>query len=106
MSPCRASVRQRDPNMSEIPTFADAGFPAIVSDGWYGVLTTAGTPPDVITVLNREIVRIMQLPDVKERMAAFGFTAVSSTPQEFGTYIKSEITKWAKVVKVSGARID
>ncbi len=97
---------QRDANMSDVPKFAESGYPQIVSDGWYGVLTTAGTPPDVITLLNREIVRTMQSLDVKERLAGFGFGAVSSTPEAFGTYIKSEITRWAKVVKVSGARID
>ena len=77
------------------PTFDEVGYPS-------GVLTSGGTPQEIIDTLNKEIVRIMQLPDVKERLAGFGFTAVSSTPQEFGAYIKSEAQKWTKVIREAG----
>ena len=70
------------------------------------MLTSAGTPQPIVARLNKEIVRIMQLPDVKERLATHGYEAVANAPQEFAQMIKTDLAKWQKVVKASGARVD
>jgi tripartite-type tricarboxylate transporter receptor subunit TctC len=64
-----------------------------------GVLVPAGTPQQIVDVLNRKIVKIIALPEVKERFAAAGFDPVGNTPEEFGAYIKAEIARWAKVIR-------
>jgi len=97
---------QRLPELGDTPTFAEAGYPGVEASGWYGVLTSAGTPRNIISALNKEIVRIMQLPDVKERLAVHGYKAVTSSPEEFAQLIKSDLIKWQKVVKASGAKVD
>ena len=97
---------KREAGLPEVATFVEAGFPAVVAYGWYGVLTTAGAPPDIIARLNAEIVRIMGLADIRERLATQGYDAVSSTPQQFRELIRTELVKWEKVVKASGAHVD
>ena len=73
---------------------------------WYGVLTTGGTPPAVVDKLNREVVRILQLPEVKEKLLASGYVAAPTTPQEFAQLLRDELAKWQKVVKATGVRPD
>ena len=85
-----------------VPTIAESGFPGFDVEIWYGMLAPAGTPPDIIAKLNQEIIRILELPVVRERMAAFDFAISTSTPAEFGAYIKKELAQWAKVVKEAG----
>lgn len=97
---------QRLPELGDTPTFAEAGFPRVEASAWYGVLTSAGTPKNIVSALNKEIVRIMQVPDVKERLAVHGYKAVTSSPEEFAQLIKSDLIKWQKVVKASGAKVD
>ena len=74
--------------------------------GWYGVFVPAGTPAVIVNKLNREIARILKLPDVRERLSAEGAELIANSPAEFAAYIKSEIAKWARVVKIAGARED
>jgi len=95
---------RRSPAMAEVPTIAEQGFPGVEATAWYGVLAPAGTPKPVVTRLHGEIVRILKQPDVIERLSALGFEIVGGTPEELGAYIKSEIKKWEKVVKASGAK--
>ena len=97
---------KRSPATPELPTVSESGLPGYEVINWYGVLTPAGTPKDIVARLNTEITRIMNLPEVKERLAAQGAETLTSTPQEFARFIRSETEKWAKVVKFSGARID
>jgi tripartite-type tricarboxylate transporter receptor subunit TctC len=95
---------QRSPAVPEVPTIAESGFPGFEATAWYGVLAPARTPKTIVTRLHDEIVRGLALPDVKERLNNVGFELVGGTPDEFAVFIKSEITKWAKVVKASGAK--
>ena len=95
---------QRSPAAPDVPTIAESGFPGFEATAWYGVLAPAGTPRSVIDRLHDEIVRALKAPDVRERLEGVGFELVGGTPDAFGAYIKSEIKKWAKVVKTSGAR--
>jgi tripartite-type tricarboxylate transporter receptor subunit TctC len=97
---------QRSPAVPDIPTIAESGFPKFEATAWYGVLVPARTPKAVVTRLHDEIVRALKMPDVKERLESVGFEIVGSTPEAFGAYIKSEIVKWAPVVKASGAKAD
>jgi len=97
------SSTKRLPELPDTPTFAEAGFPKVEASGWYGILVPAQTPKAIIAALNREIVRIMNLPDVRERLAAHGYTPTTSTPEEFAQLIESDLVKWRDVVKASGA---
>ena len=97
---------RRSPALSEVPTIAEQGFPGVEATAWYGVLAPAGTSKPVVTRLHGETVRILKLPDVSQRLDGLGFEIVGSTPEQFGAYIRSEIKKWEKVVRASGAKPD
>jgi tripartite-type tricarboxylate transporter receptor subunit TctC len=90
----------------DIPTMAESGFPGYEADTWIGVLAPTGTPAPVISRLHDEITRILGLTDVRERLLGQGAEPLTSTPEQFAAYIKTEIVKWAKVVKTSGARAE
>jgi tripartite-type tricarboxylate transporter receptor subunit TctC len=92
--------------MPELPTIAEAGVPGFEASTWHGVLVPAGTPAAVVNKLNAEIVRMLQLPDVRERLGTLGAEIVGSTPREFAEHIQREIPKWAKVIKDAGVRLD
>ncbi|MEO7729272.1 MAG: tripartite tricarboxylate transporter substrate binding protein [Burkholderiales bacterium] len=97
---------QRSALLPDVPTVAEAGVRGYEVTGWYGVFVPARTPPAIVNKLNREIVRVLKLPDVSERFTAEGADLVGNTPDEFAAFITSEIAKWSKVVKLSGARED
>ncbi len=96
------SSAKRSPSAPELPTVAEAGVPGYEATQWYGVLAPAGTPPEIIKRLNTELVQILQLADVKSRFAADGAEPVGDSPEQFGQYIRSELTKWAKVARDAG----
>jgi tripartite-type tricarboxylate transporter receptor subunit TctC len=96
----------RLPAMPDLPTVAESGLKGYASSQWYGVLAPAGTPEDIVNLLNGQIAKGMRAVDVKQKLAAEGVLAVGSTRGEFASHIKEEIAKWAKVIKQSGARID
>jgi tripartite-type tricarboxylate transporter receptor subunit TctC len=85
--------------LADVPTMAEAGYPEIEFDNWFGVFVPAGTPGEIITHLNRQIAKSMALPDVGERLVALGFEPVASTPEEFATQLELELEKWAKVIR-------
>jgi tripartite-type tricarboxylate transporter receptor subunit TctC len=95
---------RRTAGLEQVPTFIEAGYPGVDAAQWYAVLTTGGTPQPVVDKLNREIVRILQLPEVKEKLLASGYVAAPSTPQELAQFMRDELAKWQKVVKASGVR--
>ncbi len=97
---------KRITGLEEVPTFVETGYPAVEGSAWYGVLAAAGTPQPIVTKLNRELVRIILLPELRDRFASQGYDAVTCTPEAFSQLIKSELAKWQKVVKASGARVD
>ncbi len=104
LRPLAVTGAQRSPAAPEVPTIAESGFKGFEAAAWYGVLAPAGTPKPIVGRLHAEIVRALKLPDVKERLESVGFELVGSTPEAFGAYIKTEIAKWAKVVKASGVK--
>lgn len=97
---------KRLPSLPDLPSIAESGLPAYDISGWYGVLAPAGTPKQLVTRLNIDIVTALRLPDVTAQMAGMGLEITTSTPEEFGMYIKTEIAKWTQVIKDSGARAD
>jgi tripartite-type tricarboxylate transporter receptor subunit TctC len=88
--------------LPELPTIAEAGLPGFEADNWYGVVTTMKTPRAIIDRLNTEVVRALHTTDVKQLLFTQGLEVRTSTPQEFGTYMKSEFEKWARVIKDAG----
>ncbi len=105
--PLGITFAKRVSEFPDIPTVAEAGVPGFEVDNWYGFQAPRGTPAPIVAKLHAEINRALAAPDVKERLAGLGiFPFTMATPQAYGEYIQSEIKKYAKVVKDSGARAD
>lgn len=100
------AAKQRSPLAPDIPTTAEAGLPAWEALGSFGLITTAGTPADVINRVNAEVTRILRQPDVRDRILVTGNEPAPTTPEEFGSFIKSEVAKWTRVIKESGIKIE
>ena len=98
------ATRKRMTVLPEVPTIAESGVPGFEANQWYGVLTQAAVPRDIVMKLNTEIVKILNRADVKNRLAADGAEPAANTPEQFSEFIKTEIARWAPVVKASGAR--
>jgi tripartite-type tricarboxylate transporter receptor subunit TctC len=96
---------KRTAAMPEVPTIVEAGFPGINGDSWVGVLVPAGTPKDIIALLQREIAKALSAPDMKERLLALGCDAVGSTPEEFAARIRSEIPFWGNVIRSANIKM-
>ena len=97
---------QRKPVAPDIPTIAESGLPGFEVYAWNGVLAPVGTPKAIILQLNDEIRKAMSAPNVREKFSAQGFAASGNTPEQFASFLKDELDKWAKTVKASGATID
>jgi len=97
---------KRAPTVPRVPTMIESGYPTFDVVTWFGVLAPAGTPADVVGKLNTEIIRILGVPAVRERLAAQGIDIMTSTPDQYLNYIKTETVRWAKVVKDAGAKAD
>jgi tripartite-type tricarboxylate transporter receptor subunit TctC len=100
------STAKRSTALPDVPTVAEAGVPGFVFDPWFAVLVPAATPKAIINKLNADIIKVLQMPDVREKLLVQGAEPVSSTPAQLDTYIKSEIVKLGKIVRESGARVD
>lgn len=96
----------RSPVAPDVPTVAESGLPGYEAIAWNGLLAPAGTPPEVLARLSAELKKVLAAPDVKDKFAAQGFAATWNSPEDFGRFMTSEVDKWAKVVKVSGAKVD
>ena len=97
---------KRSPAAPEVPTIAEAGVPGFSVLDWQGLFTTAKTPPAVVNKLNAEVVRILRLPDVIEKLAIAGVEIQTGTPGEWGDFVKAEIAKWGRVVKEAGVKVE
>ncbi len=90
----------------DVPTVAEAGLPGYEINPWFGVFAPAGTPTEVVAKLSDEITKILNMPDVRERLIGQGLEPAGGTPEQFAAHVGSEMKKWARLVKRSGARID
>src|SRR5262249_41091166 len=100
------TTTKRSSSAPDVPTIAEAGVPGYEISSWQGVFAPAGTPKEIITRLNMEIVKILKMPDVRAKLIELGAEPVGNTPEEFAALQKADIAKFAKVVKESGAKVD
>jgi len=106
LRPLAVTTPQRARAFPELPTVAEAGVRGFEATTWHGVLVPAGTPAAIVSKLNAEINRLLQLPDVRERLGALGGEIVGGTPREFAEHIQREIPRWAKVIKAAGIQLE
>jgi tripartite-type tricarboxylate transporter receptor subunit TctC len=97
---------QRSAALPEVPTVAEAGLPDFDVTTWYGLLAPSATPRPIIARINAELIRVMQEPELKERLMTMAAEPRTSTPEEFGSYIRQEIAKWGEVVRKAGLQAD
>ena len=97
---------KRSVSLPDVPSINDLGYKGFDANTWFGLAAPAGTPASVIARLNSEVNRVLQMPDVREKIRAEGGDILGGTPEAFGSLIKSDVVKWGKVVKDSGAKVD
>jgi tripartite-type tricarboxylate transporter receptor subunit TctC len=97
---------RRSAAVPNLPTIGESGLPGYEVAGWFGLFAPAGTPRDIVDKLSGEVTQILQLPDVKARYAAIGAEPGPPSPDEFGRVLASEIRKWGKVIRDSGAKAE
>ena len=102
---CRSTSR-RSPVAPEIPTVAESGLPGFEVSVWFSVLAPLNTARDTVERLNRVLVKALQSADVRERLATQGAEPIGNTPEQFTAQMKSDIVKWAKVVKDANIKLD
>jgi tripartite-type tricarboxylate transporter receptor subunit TctC len=90
----------------DIPTIAEQGYAGFYTDSWYGIVAPASTPKQIVARMNVEINRALSLPEVRDTLAKRGLDPIPSTPERFGDFIRSEIAKYARIVKDAGIKID
>ena len=100
------SSSKRSAAIPQVPTIAESGLPGFEVVGWYGVLAPARTPPAIVERLHREFVKILQTPEIRDRLTSEGAEPVGNTPAEFTAFLKTDIARWAKVIKAAGAKLD
>jgi len=101
-----AASPQRNRLLPEVPTFAELGYPKVAVSLWYGLLAPAGTPGAVIEKLNHAVTKALELPDIREKLAAQGAEPMPGSPQAFAAFMQEEMAKWAPVVKQAGVKLD
>jgi tripartite-type tricarboxylate transporter receptor subunit TctC len=104
--PLAVTSRTRAPQMPNLPTVAESFIPGYEVTAWFGIFAPARTPQEIVTLLNREIVAMMRLPDVQERMVAMGLDTKTSTPEELGAIVRNEIATWGPVVKDAKLKVE
>jgi tripartite-type tricarboxylate transporter receptor subunit TctC len=97
---------KRSQGAPQLPTVAEAGVPGYEVDTWYGMFAPAGTSAEIVAALNQETIRALAVPEAREKMLAIGLEPVGDSPEHFAAYVRSEVEKWAKVIKAGNIRID
>ena len=101
-----SSRTKRDALTPDVPTIAEAGVPGYDLSVWFGVVAPAGTPKEVVQKLNAEVIKILAMPDVRERFLAQGVEPQGSTPEQFAEHIRSQMAKWGKLVQDAGVKAE
>jgi tripartite-type tricarboxylate transporter receptor subunit TctC len=100
------TTAKRSPLAPDLPTMTEAGLPGFDISTWFGLMAPAGTPKEVVARWNRDLVKILESPDMKQKLALQGAESTPMTPEAFAAFIASEVPKYAKIIKASGATID
>jgi tripartite-type tricarboxylate transporter receptor subunit TctC len=100
------SGQKRFPSTPTVPTLIESGYPDFLATSWIGFLTTAGTPKPVIDRYNKELVKILKSTEVREKLESMEFEVIAGSPDQFRNWIGSEIPRWGKVIKATGAKAD
>jgi tripartite-type tricarboxylate transporter receptor subunit TctC len=98
--------KQRMRDLPDVPTFTESGIPGYEAAFWFGLNAPSGTPKPIIDRLNREVVRVLALPDVKAQFLAQNIEPVSSSSEAFASFVRQDIEKWTQVVKTAGIKLD
>ena len=106
MKALAVTAKARHPQLPDVPTVAEAGFPDLVVTSWQAAAAPAKTPREVVARLNDAAVRALRSPDIRERMTQIGFDVVAGTPEEFGQFMKAEVVRWTTVVNRGGIKPD
>jgi tripartite-type tricarboxylate transporter receptor subunit TctC len=102
MKALAVTAKSRHPQLANVPTTGESGFPELVVTSWQAVAAPAKTPREVVRKLNDAVVRALRAPEIRERMTQIGFDVVAGTPEEFGQFMKAEVERWTKVVQRGG----
>jgi tripartite-type tricarboxylate transporter receptor subunit TctC len=106
MRPLVVTTSKRSPDLPDVPTLAESGFPGFDAPAWWAVLAPAKTPPEIIKRMNEEINKVMRMPDTAKRMDAQGIDVVGGTPEAARVFIERQMDVWAKVVKDNNIQAD
>ena len=106
LKPIAVTSARRATSLPDVPTIAESGIPGFEAVSWIGALVPAGTPRDIVDKIHTDMVAVLRMPDVQEKLAASGAVLVGNTQEQFAAWNRNEIDKWAKAVKASGARAD
>jgi tripartite-type tricarboxylate transporter receptor subunit TctC len=101
-----SSGAKRFASTPNIPTLIESGYPDLVATSWIGLLAAGGTPKNIIDRYNREIVKIVTSPEIRDKLQAMEFEVVATSPEQFASWIRSEIPRWGKVIKSTGAKAE
>ena len=97
---------KRSPSVPELPTISEAGVPGYEAAGWFGLMAPAATPREIVLQLNRDVNRILQLPDVKARLLDLGAEPGTTTPEQFLEFIRTDNAKWEKLIRERGIVVE
>jgi tripartite-type tricarboxylate transporter receptor subunit TctC len=106
LKPIAVTTAERVPTLPNVPTVSESGVPGFNAVSWIGAMVPAGTPKNIINKINTDMVAVLRMPDVQEKLAASGAELKPSTPEQLAEHIRKEIDKWGKAVNASGARVD
>jgi tripartite-type tricarboxylate transporter receptor subunit TctC len=101
-----SSGTKRFPSTPDVPTLMEVGYKDFEATSWIGFLTTGGTPRPIVDRYNREIVKILKSPEISQRLHEMEFEVIAGTPEQFGSWIRSEIPRWGQVIKATGAKAE
>ena len=106
LRPLGVTSARRSPALPEVPTIAESGYPSFNATNWYGIVAPTGVADDIVRKLNAAIIEAVNSPIVREQYSRHGVDPMTTTPEEMRQFLRSEIDKWARVVKASGARVE